>query len=64
MRTPLIYVQTPWLAGWIYFVLCGVLTIAAALTWLISGRAVKADAMLAAKSLQEQIEEEQVHEKG
>lgn len=63
MRTPLLYVQLPWLAGWIYFVLCGLLVIAAALTWLLTGRAAKTDAMLAAKSLQEQIDEEQVVEK-
>lgn len=63
MRTPLIYVQLPWLAGWIYFVLCGLLVIAAAVTWLLTGRAAKTDAMLAAKSLQEQIDEEQVVEK-
>lgn len=63
MRTPLLYVQLPWLAGWIYFVLCGLLVVAAALTWLLTGRAAKADAMLSAKSLQEQIDEEQVDEK-
>ena len=63
MRTPLLYVQLPWLAGWIYFVLCGLLVIVAAITWLVTGKAAKTDAMLAAKSLQEQIDEEQVNEK-
>ncbi len=58
MRTPRVGVQTPWMIGWVFFVLCGLLLLAASVVYLVTGRAAKTDALLAAKSVQEQINDE------
>ncbi len=58
MRTPLVWVQTPWMIGWIFFLLCGALLLIAAVIYLLTGRPEKTDSLLAAKSVQEQIEDE------
>ncbi len=58
MRTPLMLPQIPWLIGWIFFVLCGLLILLAALTRLLSGDHKGADQLIGMKSIEEQIEDE------
>ena len=58
MRTPLAWPQIPWLAGWLFFVFCGVLLFVAALKAALTGDMAKADALVGMKSVQEQIEDE------
>ncbi|MEZ5659783.1 MAG: TRAP transporter small permease [Burkholderiaceae bacterium] len=58
MRTPLIIPQLPWLAGWIFFIVCLVLVIVAAIFKLATGRGAEADRLIGVPSVQEQIDEE------
>lgn len=58
LRTPMILVQTPWFIGWALFVVSGLLLLIAAIVYHLTGRADKADALLSAKSVQEQIDDE------
>lgn len=58
LRTPLAIPQIPWIFGWLFFVLCGVILLAAALKALLTGDAIKTDQLIGMKSIDEQIEEE------
>jgi TRAP-type C4-dicarboxylate transport system permease small subunit len=58
MRTPLAIPQIPWLAGWIFFVLCGALLFIAALIKLLKGQPHEVDKLIGIKSIDEQIEDE------
>jgi len=58
MRTPLAIPQIPWLAGWIFFVYCGVLLGIAALAATLGGHDEEASRLIGLKSLGEQIEDE------
>lgn len=60
MRTPLAWPQVPWLAGWLFFVLCGCLLFLAALVSILRGDSAGADRLIGMKSLDEQIEDEKV----
>lgn len=60
MRTPLVYPQIPWLAGWLYFVLCAGLVVTAALWALITRNVPEAERLIGNKSIDEQVEEERV----
>lgn len=60
MRTPLAIPQIPWLAGWLFFLLCCVLLIIAALKSLISGDVYKVNSLIGTKTIDEQIEDESV----
>lgn len=60
LRTPLAIPQVPWLAGWVFFALCGVLLVLAAIRRLLAGDAAGADALIGMKSVKEQIEDEAV----
>ena len=60
LRTPLTYPQVPWLFGWVFFVFCSVLLILAALIALIRRDVKGAEALIGAKTLDEQVEEETV----
>lgn len=60
LRTPLKYPQIPWLFGWIYFVFCSVLLILTAVIALIKRDIKGAEALIGAKTLDEQVEEETV----
>ena len=58
MRTPLALPQIPWLIGWLFFVLCGVLVLLAALRRTLGGDLAGADRMIGVKTVDEQVEEE------
>jgi TRAP-type C4-dicarboxylate transport system permease small subunit len=58
MRTPLAIPQIPWLAGWIFFVICGALLIVSATLSILRGKPADADRMIGIKSIDEQIEDE------
>lgn len=58
MRTPLAWPQIPWLAGWIFFVLCGGLLFLSAIWSFVTGDVVRADRLIGMKSVEEQIEDE------
>lgn len=58
MRTPLAWPQIPWLAGWIFFVFCGVLLFLRALMSALNGDLASADRLIGMKSIAEQIEDE------
>jgi TRAP-type C4-dicarboxylate transport system permease small subunit len=60
MRTPLAIPQLPWLAGWLIFVLCGVLLFFGALFSTLRGDSASADRLIGVKTLDEQIEDETV----
>ncbi|MEP3232196.1 MAG: TRAP transporter small permease [Hyphomicrobiales bacterium] len=60
LRTPLKYPQIPWLFGWIYFVFCSVLLILTAVIALIKRDIKGAEALIGAKTLDEQVEEETI----
>ncbi|MEP1444062.1 MAG: TRAP transporter small permease [Hyphomicrobiales bacterium] len=59
-RTPLKYPQIPWLFGWMYFLFCSTLLIIAALIALTKRDLKKAEALIGAKTLDEQVDEETV----
>lgn len=61
MRTPLAIPQIPWLAGWLFFVVCGALLLVAALIALLRGDPGHADRLIGIKSIDEQIEDEAPH---
>lgn len=58
LRTPLFLVQAPWLFGWVFCVACGVLMLAASVLRLLRRDGAGADALIAAKSVAEQIADE------
>ena len=58
LRTPLAIPQIPWLFGWAFFVLCGIVLFIASLWTLIKGDAAATERMIGAKTLDEQIEDE------
>jgi len=58
MRVPLAIPQIPWLLGWCFFVLAGLLLLIAALKRLISGDQEGADHLIGTKSIDEQIDDE------
>ncbi|MEM8877946.1 MAG: TRAP transporter small permease [Pseudomonadota bacterium] len=58
MRTPLAIPQIPWLAGWLFFVVCGALIFVAALIAVLRGDPAQADRLIGIKSIDEQIEDE------
>ena len=58
LRTPLILAQAPWLFGWAFCVACGGLLLVAALIRLLHRDGAGADALIGAKSVSEQIEDE------
>lgn len=60
MRTPLAIPQIPWLIGWLFFVLCGILLFAAALIATLRGRSSDGERLIGPKTLDEQIEDETV----
>ena len=58
MRTPLAIPQIPWLMGWAFFVLCGIVLFIAALWTLLKGDPAATERMIGVKTLDEQIEDE------
>jgi len=58
MRTPLAIPQIPWLAGWVFFVLCGILLFVGAIISLLRRDGASADRLIGVKTLDEQIEDE------
>ncbi|MEM1048939.1 MAG: TRAP transporter small permease [Pseudomonadota bacterium] len=60
MRTPLVFPQVPWLFGWLFFVVCAVLVVLAALMALIRGDVARAEALIGTKTIDEQVDEERV----
>ncbi len=58
MRVPLAIPQIPWLLGWLFFVLSGVLLVMAALKRLIANDLDGADRLIGTKSVEEQIDDE------
>lgn len=58
MRTPLAIPQIPWLAGWMIFVICGLLLFLGALFSTLTGDTASADRLIGVKTLDEQIEDE------
>ncbi len=58
MRTPLAIPQIPWLFGWLFFVLCGVLLMVGALVATLKGRPADGERLIGPKTLDEQIEDE------
>jgi len=58
MRTPLTIPQIPWLAGWLFFLFCIVLLLAAAIRAIFSGEFDQASRLIGTKSIDEQIEDE------
>lgn len=58
MRTPLAWPQIPWLAGWVFFVFCGVLLLLRALMSVLKGDLAGADRLIGMKTIEEQIEDE------
>lgn len=53
LETPLAWVQTPWLAGWVWFALMAWLTLVAALVLVAKGDFDRADTVIGAQSEQE-----------
>lgn len=60
MRTPLAFVQVPWLAGWIYFFFCCVLLLLVATRALLRGDSATANRLIGTKTIDEQIQDESV----
>jgi len=60
MRVPLAIPQIPWLLGWGFFILCGIVLFAASLGTLIKGDAATVEQLIGVKTLDEQIEDETV----
>ena len=58
LRTPLVLAQAPWLFGWAFCVACGALLLVTALVRLLRRDGAGADALIGAKSVSEQIEDE------
>lgn len=58
MRTPLAIPQIPWLAGWMFFVLCGVLLFVGSLFATLTGNAAEGERRIGVKTLEEQIHDE------
>ena len=60
MRTPLALPQIPWLAGWLFFLVCCVLVIVAAIVRIVTGDRAGTEALIGTKTIDEQVEEESV----
>ena len=60
LRTPLAIPQIPWLIGWGFFILCGIVLFIAAAVATISGDLAHAERLIGTKTLDEQIEDETV----
>ena len=60
MRTPLALPQLPWLLGWVFFLLVGLLLLVAALKAVVTGDPEGADALIGTKSIDEQVEDERI----
>ena len=60
MRVPLAIPQIPWMIGWMFFVLSGLLIGLVALKRLIAGDRAGVQALIGVKSIDEQIEDESV----
>ena len=58
LRTPLVYPQAVWFAGWVFFCVTAFVLIVATVLKIIGGDAVGANALAGIKSLDEQIDEE------
>ncbi|WP_416897093.1 MAG: TRAP transporter small permease subunit [Minwuia sp.] len=58
MRTPLALPQIPWLAGWVLFVVAGLLLFFGALLATLRGDTASADRLIGVKTLDEQIDDE------
>ncbi|MEZ5931962.1 MAG: TRAP transporter small permease [Alphaproteobacteria bacterium] len=58
MRTPLAIPQIPWLLGWLFFLVAGLLLLIAAIRRLALGDKAGADRLIGVKSVSEQIEDE------
>ncbi len=58
MRTPLAIPQLPWLAGWIFFVVCGALLFFGTLFLTLTGYAAEGERRIGVKTLDEQIKDE------
>jgi TRAP-type C4-dicarboxylate transport system permease small subunit len=58
MQVPLAIPQIPWLAGWLFFVVSGVLILMAALQRVLTGDLKGADRLIGVKSVDEQIDDE------
>ena len=60
MRTPLALPQIPWLIGWAFLIVCGIVLFIAALWTLLKGDPVQTERMIGVKTLDEQIQDETV----
>lgn len=60
LRTPLAYPQVPWLIGWLFFVLTGILIILSAFLRLLRKNISGVEALIGAKTIEEQIDDESV----
>jgi TRAP-type C4-dicarboxylate transport system permease small subunit len=60
MRTPLAIPQIPWLLGWCFFILCGVVLFVAAVGSLLKGDPAATERLIGVKTLDEQIKDETV----
>ncbi|MEM9605219.1 MAG: TRAP transporter small permease [Pseudomonadota bacterium] len=58
LRTPLAIPQIPWLLGWGFFVLCGIVLFVAALWNLLKGDPAATERLIGVKTLDEQIQDE------
>ncbi len=58
MRVPLAIPQIPWLFGWLFFVLAGVLLLVAALKRCVANDLAGAERLVGTKSIEEQIDDE------
>lgn len=58
MRVPLAIPQIPWLLGWLFFVLAGILLLMAALKRCLAGDLDGAEHLVGTKSIDEQIDDE------
>lgn len=60
MRTPLALPQIPWLIGWAFLIVCGIVLFIAALWTLLKGDPARTERMIGVKTLDEQIRDEKV----
>lgn len=60
MRTPLALPQIPWLIGWAFLIVCGIVLFIAALWTLLKGDPAQTERMIGVKTLDEQIQDETV----
>ena len=58
MRVPLAIPQIPWLLGWLFFIVAGLLILLAALMRTLKGDLDGADRLIGTKSVDEQIDDE------